>query len=209
MSQFNIETNFILPSFTRTGFFVEVGGNHPISFSNTFNLEKNGWKGIVIEPFTDFNELYANYRNNTILENCACVGKNHLSNTIKFIKTPEILGSGSTEFINLPYHHLSYTQGPEFEIPCYTLTNVLKKHNIKLIDFLSIDTEGYEHFVIDGIDFDYFHINFILLEHHGSPVYDYLNQPSDFNYLSNFGFELCNYTEPNQYLYKNLKLKNL
>lgn len=203
MSQFNIELKFILPLSKKNGFFVEVGGNHPISFSNTFELERNGWKGIVIEPFIDFNGIYADQRPNTIVENVACVGKNYKYDTIRMIKTPEILGAAVSSFKELDYHHLSWTNGPEIEVPCCTLSYLLNKYSIKEIDFLSIDTEGFEHFVIDGINFNEVDIHFILLEHHGNPTYEFLNQRTTFDYLNEFGFELFKFIEPNQHLYKN------
>jgi FkbM family methyltransferase len=32
------------------GFFVDVGAHHPVRFSNTWALYKNGWRGINIDP---------------------------------------------------------------------------------------------------------------------------------------------------------------
>lgn len=202
MSQFNIDSEFILPMCRKNGFFVEVGGNHPISFSNTYALEKNGWSGLVVEPFEDFNSLYEIERPNTTVENFACVGKQQNTKTIRMVKTPEILGAAVLSFKALDYHHLSWTGGSEIEVPCCTLSNLLNKHSIKEIDFLSIDTEGFEHFVLDGINFDEVEIDFILLEHHGDPTYEFLNQPTTFDKLLEFGFELFKFIEPNQYLYR-------
>ena len=34
----------------RAGFFLEVGANHPTQGSQTWLLEQNGWRGILVEP---------------------------------------------------------------------------------------------------------------------------------------------------------------
>jgi len=36
--------------FARSGFFVEVGAFHSILHSQTWFLERMGWKGLLIEP---------------------------------------------------------------------------------------------------------------------------------------------------------------
>ena len=46
MSQFNIELNIILPLFNRSGFFVEVGGNHPIRPDITWFGENLDWEKV-------------------------------------------------------------------------------------------------------------------------------------------------------------------
>src|SRR5262245_40562159 len=38
---------------TRVGFFVEVGANDPREGSQTFALEQDGWRGVLIEPQPD------------------------------------------------------------------------------------------------------------------------------------------------------------
>lgn len=34
----------------RDGFFVEVGANGPFAGSQTWLLEQNGWRGVLVEP---------------------------------------------------------------------------------------------------------------------------------------------------------------
>ena len=38
------------------GFFIEVGANDPFGGSQTWLLEQNGWKGILIEPQQQFSQ---------------------------------------------------------------------------------------------------------------------------------------------------------
>ncbi|MGL4811978.1 MAG: FkbM family methyltransferase [Beijerinckiaceae bacterium] len=44
------------------GFYVDVGGNHPIVASNTFRLDLMGWEGVAIEPNPDLVRRYARLR---------------------------------------------------------------------------------------------------------------------------------------------------
>lgn len=46
----------------RTGTYVDVGANHPVSGSNTFRLYNRGWKGIAIDPNPQFAADFRKYR---------------------------------------------------------------------------------------------------------------------------------------------------
>ena len=49
-------------------------------------------------------------------------------------------------------------------ITCITLNDLLYKNNIPNIDFLQIDTEGYDERIVNTIDFEHFDISFIKFE---------------------------------------------
>ena len=60
------------------------------------------------------------------------------------------------------------------QLPCMTLNSLCEKHNITQVDFLKIDTEGYDCHIINSIDFKKLHISFILFEmweHHEELCY--------------------------------------
>jgi hypothetical protein len=49
------------------GYFLEIGSNHPIAGNNTYMLEKEyGWKGLMIEYDSSFEQLYKDLRPNSI-----------------------------------------------------------------------------------------------------------------------------------------------
>lgn len=50
------------------------------------------------------------------------------------------------------------------KVPTITLTDLLIKHNIKNIDFFSLDVEGYEVSVLNGLDFEVYRPAYILIE---------------------------------------------
>jgi FkbM family methyltransferase len=49
------------------GFFVDIGANDGITFSNTYALEKKGWQGLCVEPHPDVFELLRRNRS------CECI----------------------------------------------------------------------------------------------------------------------------------------
>ena len=53
------EDLIILPFLpAKGGFYVDVGCYHPILYSNTYRLYRNGWKGIVIDPNRRLGRLF-------------------------------------------------------------------------------------------------------------------------------------------------------
>ena len=51
---------------TEPGFYVDVGAHHPLRFSNTYYLYKQGWRGINIDPNPGTKELFDAFRPNDI-----------------------------------------------------------------------------------------------------------------------------------------------
>lgn len=153
------------------GVFVEIGAHDGISFSNSYFFEKNlGWSGICVEPNPYvFNELKSN--RNCITEQL-CISD---SNTKKefLLCTGYMLEMYSGLLDNYDPRHLErintemHLFGGDKQviwIDCRTLKNLFEKHQIKYIDFLSIDIEGGEKTALQSIDFESVTINVIIVE---------------------------------------------
>lgn len=149
----------VLPS---NGFYVDIGAHDGRASSNTFHLENNGWSGILVEPImTNYFKLFVNRRReNNQFVNAACVSTNHKANSLEMIYcdlmsfAPSIsevdseqwLGS-SLQFMN-PHEHQT-----KVFVPARTLVSILDEYKApEIIDFLSIDVEGSELGVLDGLD---------------------------------------------------------
>lgn len=53
----------------RNGFYVEIGSNDPVSWNNTFLLEKEyGWKGVGFEIDPELVEIYNDIRDNKCIQ---------------------------------------------------------------------------------------------------------------------------------------------
>jgi FkbM family methyltransferase len=174
-AQNNID-NIVLDIFGNNKVFVEAGGSHPIDQNNTFLLERNGWSGLIIEPKKEFNDMYSSIRPRTILENYVLVSKDYNSDEIEGDFSHYMIGG----IIN---NNLSNFWNPK-KHKCKTLESLLLKHNIEEVHFLSLDVEGYENEVIDGINFESVFIHLIILE-----IHNFHGTPTNFEYIKKYGFE--------------------
>lgn len=139
--------------------FVDVGAHDGITFSNTYFLEKyRGWQGLCVEANpTTFSQLRSN--RTCLLENCAVSTRASELNFASISGAPEMLSGIESQF---PRRHLRRikeeieTTGGSYEtirVQSMPLQDLLDKHSISKIDFLSVDVEGGELGVINSIDF--------------------------------------------------------
>jgi len=125
------------------GYFVDVGAYDGIQTSNTYFFEKFlNWSGICIEAnSTVFNKL-VNNRN---------------SKNIELAVTDY---TGECNFSGFEVNKNGQL------VKCDTLYNILKDNDCpKVIDYLSLDIEGYEYIVLKDFNFGEYHINTITVEH--------------------------------------------
>jgi FkbM family methyltransferase len=157
------------------GVFVEAGANNGIDQSNTVLLENNfGWSGLLVEPNPHkFKECQAN-RPNSICENFALVSKKYLSDTIDgdFLHTDphnSLMGlvSDHGDFFDsdlIYYKEQRKRDCQIISVPAITIDSLLTKHSISNIDFFSLDVEGYEISVLNGLDFERHRPRYFLIE---------------------------------------------
>jgi FkbM family methyltransferase len=156
----------------KSGVFIEIGADDGIDKSNTYFFEKYlNWSGICIEPRKNaYDNLIKNRK-------CVCIN-NAISlkddQTVKFLDIKGY-GKGLSGIINNydPRHvkRINYevrhkdNKGHEIvDVNTKTLMNILNKHNINHIDFMSIDIEGNELEIIKSIDLDKIFIDVITIE---------------------------------------------
>jgi len=137
------------------GFFLDIGANHPLEINNSLYFEKIGWTGLAFEPQENLCSLWKNLRTTS------CV--------------PYLLGSEEklVSFHVNKEHTLSSVvetgKGSDTKPNCISLQQrrldlVLQKKSIHHVDYMSVDVEGYEKDVLDGIDFSKITIDCIVLE---------------------------------------------
>ena len=70
---------------------------------------------------------------------------------------------------------------------CYLLNDLLREHQFFYVDFLSIDTEGGELEILKSIDYDAFHIEFIVVENN-------FHDPEIINFMVSKGYDHIGYS---------------
>ena len=174
-AQNNLDS-IVLNIFGNNKIFVEAGGSHPVDQNNTFLLEKNGWSGLVVEPKRDFNSIYSSDRPKTILENYVLVSSNYIYDEIEGDFSHYMIGGIINNNLSTHWNPTKYK--------CKTLDSLLSKNDINEVHFLSLDVEGYENEVIEGINFKNTFIHLIIVE-----IHNFNGTPTNFDYLNKYGFE--------------------
>tara|TARA_B100001093_G_scaffold478311_1_gene506368 strand:+ start:89 stop:844 length:756 start_codon:yes stop_codon:yes gene_type:complete len=190
-------------------FYIEVGANDGITQSNTFFLEKKyNAKGILIEASPSLYEKCFLYRSKeNIIENYALVSPEFKEKFVQLIFgnlwTTQVKGKKNSlehakkgAFRKLPIRKilgLPNDQVYKFFAPAITLNNLIEKHSINHIDFLSLDVEGNELSILKGCNLEKGHIKNILVE---TIDYKTINK-----YLTNYGYSLLKKLSPHDYLY--------
>jgi len=177
----------------RKGFYVDIGCHHPLINNHTYLFYKKGWSGANID--IDFNsiDMFNFYRPKDINRQLALSDK---------------VGEANLYF----YHNRAAknTLSKEFgvdsktikNIKTDTLTNFLIQNNLsdKKIDFMSIDVEGNELKVLEGLDFKTIKPSVILVEFripnvkefYQKNITDIISSPI-YNFLISQNYKLINW----------------
>jgi FkbM family methyltransferase len=156
----------------RRGTFVELGAFDGISQSNTAWLEAHrGWRGILVEAIPEAFERCVRNRPLATVVNCACVSEEYPDPTVEMVYAglmSIVRGARSTDEADEAW--VSLGEGLQelrrytCTVPARTLSAVLDEHRLRSIDLLSVDVEGYEVEVLEGLDLERFEPHLIVVE---------------------------------------------
>jgi len=176
----------------KCGYYIECGANNGFSQSNTLLLEQLGWTGILIEADPRLSEKSKKYRPDNIIYNAALVDSSYTEKTIEGMfakyygytaaelqeKTKNMGAENRKAFFGSIYQacltgkiasseDMSETEDfIKLEVPAETLFSVLQTYGKKPwgIDFFSLDVEGMELDVLEGLNLQYYRPKYILVE---------------------------------------------
>jgi FkbM family methyltransferase len=182
--------------------FVQIGSNNGISDDpiNRLITEYN-WQGILVEPikylFEELRKNYNNFRSRLKFENSAIANVN---GRLKFYRLEKSnlpglpywydqIGSFNKDVVlkhrsSIPHFDELFI---EDSIESITFTDLLKKHAMEKIDFIQIDTEGYDYEILKTIPFSELNIEFIMFENKHLSEADY---KSAISLLKQNGYEV-------------------
>ena len=150
--------------FERDCFFVEFGATNGRDLSNTHLLEKDfGWRGILAEPARIWHSELSSNRTARIDFDCVwkATGEALIFNEARF---PEL--STIETFNASDMHKKSRDHGKSYKVSTISLLDLLRKHEApKIIEYLSLDTEGSELEILEAFDFNQYRIKIITVEH--------------------------------------------
>jgi len=142
------------------GFFVEVGANEPQRGSQSWQFERAGWTGVLVEPQPDLAERLRRTRRAHVVA-AAC-------------SSPANAGAAVTLHLHGPHSSLKRELAitgvvvrDTVEVPARTLDDILEQAGAPTpIDFVSIDVEGHEVDVLSGFDLARWRPRLVLIEDH-------------------------------------------
>ncbi len=153
------------------GTFIEAGGNDGLAQSNTYWFERfRGWRGLLVEALHHQAQLCRANRPQADVVNAALVADDSVK-SIR-IKAANLMAYiPGTRSAADEAQHLKWaidTQRlasvPEIEVPAVTLAQLLEQRGGKPVDLFSLDVEGYEVPVLQGMNPDRHRPRFILVE---------------------------------------------
>jgi FkbM family methyltransferase len=160
--------------------FIDIGANDGVLFSNTYKFAKNGARGVCIEPSPlAFSKLRLNQLFNT---GVCCLNKAISNSNGKVLLQEDGYESTLSKIV-------SKQKDKSLNISCITFDNLLKKYpNFINVDLVSIDVEGHEIEVLQGLTKSNFKAKVIIIESDK----DLSDTLLKFNHLRNYNVAYSN-----------------
>lgn len=148
----------------KKGFYVEFGATDGIEGSNTYYMEKKlGWQGILAEPGRCWHKRLEFNRTAQISHKCVWSENQAV---LSFRETVDAGFSTLEMFFSNDRHKDRRTPLDIYEVETITLPHLLKTCNApRVIDYLSIDTEGSELVILRSLNFDEYRPLVVTVEH--------------------------------------------
>lgn len=151
------------------GYFVESGAFDGVTESNCKFLEESlGWRGINVEPFPHhFRKLIRN-RPASLNFNCALSSRNG-TQVFTHVAHPmygDDFGNGSLSHTT-DHEHLLREEGCTFRtlsVPTMTFDTLVETAGVPRVDLLSLDVEGHEIQVLEGMQNEAYFPRIICIE---------------------------------------------
>jgi FkbM family methyltransferase len=145
----------------REGFYVEVGAFDPKAYSQTWFLEQQGWRGILIEPQSRLCKALRQERPLASVVQVACGAPGQPAEMPLYIAERPAHSSLAKHLVE---PELVYPQTEMVKV--LTLDAVLEQAGTPHIDFLSIDVEGTALDVLLGFSLQRHRPKLLLIEDH-------------------------------------------
>jgi len=190
------------PNYDYKGVIVEVGAATPDFISTTKHFKENGWRAIHIEPNPEFVRLHKEIENEVYQYACGEEDKDDVEFTVVSVRDTvdgQHVSDHSyssffvkDEYKNLDQNFYNSLNKKVIKVKSRKLDTIIKEIGLEKIDVLSIDTEGWEIEVMNGLTI--LNPEIIILE-------NLLHLDSYTEYMSNRGYNLS-HKQIHNYFYK-------
>lgn len=167
-------------------YFIEIGSNN---YDTLYNLREQGWKGVMVEPVKEVFDSLPRHENLRLLN----VAIAETSGEKDFY----VVNSTTAWSSLIAGHHKRVDSNSEAEtvrVMAISFDQLMEISEFPYVDFLKIDTEGYDATIIKSIDFNKHPIIRIQFEHLHMSVKDWLELD---DILTSAGFDLIGTDEAN------------
>ena len=144
-----------------TGFYIDIGGGHPVADNVSLWFYERGWSGIVVEPLPELTALYAHIRPRDRVVR-GLIGRETGETTFHFFDRLHGLSTTVEKYAEgAKVHGADYRS---VRLPVITLADLCEREGVTEIDFLKIDVEGAEADVLAGNDWRRYRPKVVLAE---------------------------------------------
>ncbi len=145
----------------RSGFYVDIGGGHPVADNVSYWFYLRGWSGLIVEPQEALCRRYRRLRPRDVAV-CSLVGRHNGEADFHAVDTLHGLSTTLEQHARKAAElGATYTTSRR---PVMTLARLLETHGVERIDFLKVDVEGAEADVFAGADWTQWRPRIIVAE---------------------------------------------
>ena len=141
------------------GFFVDVGANDPEKLSQSLLLERQGWRGVLVEPMAACCERLRRHRPLAQVFQVACGAPEQRGTALLQLEGLD----GTLSKLAPPAAGQAVAPGFE-QVQVVTLDDILEQVKPARLDFLSIDVEGVELQVLQGLNLQKYRPRLLMVE---------------------------------------------
>jgi FkbM family methyltransferase len=142
----------------KNGVYLDIGSYHPFAHSNTAYFWMKGWRGFNVDANPHTIKIFNKYRPSDTNIWTAIVPAADYDNGTRQVslmlpaKADYSSGVAATGTVN---DSVGNERGfsETLKVPAMSVASLLKNENIKNIDYLNVDIEGYDEIILSEIDF--------------------------------------------------------
>ncbi len=179
----------------KSGVVVEIGAFDGLHLSNSFSLECIGWKSVCVEPNPDVFPMLQRNRARASNVNVAVVADTTVKEITFFSEKLGVLSGCSYDEADIKRRYekrgLEYESPAEKKVPAKTTNDIFKGLALKAkdIDVISIDVEGFEMEVLNGLDMNVYQPGLFIIEANNeqfkTQIFNFFNKSDLYFYLGN------------------------